>query len=55
MTVLNDLTNALSSGSVRLVDLSAPLSSATPLLELPPEFGQTATFELEEISKLGPL
>jgi kynurenine formamidase len=51
MTVLNDLTNALSSGSVRLVDLSAPLSSATPLLELPPEFGQTATFELEEISK----
>jgi kynurenine formamidase len=51
MTVLNDLTNALSSGSVKLVDLSAPLSSATPLLELPPEFGQTATFELEEISK----
>ncbi|HEX2403993.1 MAG TPA: cyclase family protein, partial [Acidimicrobiia bacterium] len=38
MTVLADLTAALSSGTVQLVDLTAPLSSATPLLELPPEF-----------------
>ena len=51
MTVLADLTAALSSGSVQVVDLTAPLSSATPLLELPPEFGQTARFELEEISR----
>jgi len=51
MTVLANLTEALSSGSVEVVDLTAPLSSSTPLLELPPEFGQTARFELEEISK----
>ena len=51
MAVLADLTRALSSGSVEVVDLTAPLSRATPLLELPPEFGQTARFELEEISR----
>jgi kynurenine formamidase len=33
-----------------VVDLTAPLSAATPTLQLPPEFGQTAKFELEEIS-----
>jgi kynurenine formamidase len=51
MSVLSDLTAALASGSVRVVDLTAPLSSETPLLELPPELGQTARFELEEISR----
>ena len=51
MAVLADLISALSSGSVEVVDLTAPLSDQTPLLELPPEFGQTARFELEEISR----
>ncbi len=51
MPVLSDLTAALASGAVRVVDLTAPLSSDTPLLELPPELGQTARFELEEISR----
>ena len=51
MTVLAELTRALSSGSVDVIDLTAPLSNETPLLELPPEFGQTARFELEEISR----
>lgn len=51
MSVLSDLTAALASGSVRVIDLTAPLSSETPLLELPPELGQTARFELEEISR----
>jgi kynurenine formamidase len=50
MPVLADLVTALSSGSVEIVDLTAPLTSDTPLLELPPEFGQTARFQLEEIS-----
>jgi kynurenine formamidase len=49
--MLADLIAALSSGSVEVVDLTAPLSDQTPLLELPPEFGQTARFELEEISR----
>jgi hypothetical protein len=51
VSVLAELTRALSSGSVEVIDLTAPLSNTTPLLELPPEFGQTARFELEEISR----
>lgn len=51
MSVLSDLTAALSSGSIEVIDLTAPLTSETPLLELPPEFGQTAAFQLEEISR----
>jgi len=51
MAVLTELTRALSSGAVEVIDLTAPLSSETPLLELPPEFGQTARFALEEISR----
>ena len=51
MSVLGALTAGLTSGSVKIVDLTAPLSDSTPLLELPPEFGQTAQFQLEEISR----
>ena len=51
MPVLPDLVAALATGTVEVVDLTAPLSSDTPLLELPPELGQTARFELEEISR----
>ncbi|WP_134324918.1 cyclase family protein [Cumulibacter soli] len=51
MSVLSALTEALDSGAIEVIDLTAPLSSQTPVLELPPEFGQTAVFELEEISK----
>ena len=50
MSVLPDLAAALASGTVEVIDLTAPLSSSTPTLKLPPQFGQTATFELEEIS-----
>src|SRR5690606_33630128 len=48
ISILAQLTNALRDGSVEVVDLTAPLSSETPLLELPPHFGQTAQFQLEE-------
>lgn len=50
MSVLSDLVSGLSSGSIRVVDLTAPLSDETPILVLPPEFGQTAQFKLEQIS-----
>jgi kynurenine formamidase len=50
VSVLSQLVEALGSGGVRVVDLTAPLSSGTPTLQLPEQFGQTATFELEEIS-----
>jgi kynurenine formamidase len=51
MAVLTNLVDALAAGSVVAIDLTAPLSDETPLLELPPELGQTARFELEEISR----
>src|SRR4029077_12738882 len=38
------------SGTVEVIDLTAQLSSSTPTLKLPPQFGQTATFEFEQIS-----
>jgi kynurenine formamidase len=49
-SVLTALTDALADGTVEVVDLTARLSSETPVIQLPPEFGQTAPFELEEIS-----
>jgi kynurenine formamidase len=48
--VLADLVAALSTGAVEVVDLTAPLSSETPILGLPPQFGQTWRFSLTEIS-----
>ena len=45
------LVAALADGSVEVVDLTSPLSASTPVIQLPPEFGQTATFALEEISR----
>ncbi len=51
MSVLSDLVSALSAGDIEVVDLTSPLSSETAVLQLPPEFGQTARFELEEISR----
>src|ERR1700726_4683509 len=49
--VLNGFLKALSSGTIRVVDLSQPLDAATATIHLPPEFGKTWPFRLEEISK----
>ena len=51
MTVLSALTDAIAAGSVEVVDLTAPLSSQTPILSLPEPLGQTWPFALEEISR----
>ena len=51
MTVLQDLVAALGRGSIEVVDLTAPLSSTTPILALPDQFGQTWPFALTEISR----
>ena len=37
---LADLASALLSGSVRVVDLSAPLGPETPVIQLPPQIGK---------------
>ena len=50
MSNLSAVAAALTSGSIEIIDLTAPLTSDTPTLQLPAEFGQTAKFELEEIS-----
>ena len=50
MSALLGFMTALSTGAISVIDLTAPLSSDTPILQLPPELGQTQRFELEEIS-----
>jgi kynurenine formamidase len=50
MTVLSDLTAALADGRVDIIDLTAPLSDRTPILQLPPPFANTQGFALQEIS-----
>lgn len=37
--------------SVQVIDLTSPLHADTPVLQLPPQFGQTQPFRLEEISR----
>src|ERR671933_727102 len=51
MSVLSDLTAALAEGRVEVVDLTAPLSDRTPILQLPPPFANTQSFALQEISR----
>jgi kynurenine formamidase len=51
MSTLSDLAAGLATGAIEVVDLTAPLSSETPVIQLPEPFGQTARFELEEISR----
>ena len=51
MSVLSALTEALSSATVEIVDLTAPLSSSTPVIQLPPPFSNTVRFSLREISR----
>ncbi|HEY2790773.1 MAG TPA: cyclase family protein, partial [Micromonosporaceae bacterium] len=51
MAILSDLMSAIGAGSIEVVDLTAPLTSKTPILALPEEFGQTWPFALEQISK----
>jgi kynurenine formamidase len=51
MSVLADLVSAIGAGTIEVIDLTAPLSSETPILKLPPPFADTITFSLEEISR----
>jgi kynurenine formamidase len=51
MSVLQALMSGVSGGTIEVVDLTAPLSSETPILKLPGEFGNTVPFSLEEISR----
>jgi kynurenine formamidase len=51
MSVLGALTEAIRTQQVEIIDLTAPLNSATPVLKLPEPFGNTISFSLHEISR----
>jgi len=51
MSVLSDLIVGITSGKIEVVDLTAPLSAETPILNLPAPLGQTERFSLREISR----
>jgi kynurenine formamidase len=48
---LTALVDALRSGSVEVVDLTQPLSEATPILQLPPPLANTPGWRMHEISR----
>ena len=50
MTLLTQLADALASGSVKVVDLTQPLGPNTPVIGLPPMFGQSPGVTMEVIS-----
>jgi len=50
-TVLAELVAQLNQGSLRVIDLTQPLSPQTPLLPLPPEWPNTPRFRIWEISR----
>jgi len=51
MPVLTDLVTALRTAVVEVVDLTAPLSEDTPVIELPPDLGQAWPLRRELISR----
>jgi kynurenine formamidase len=50
MSLLTDLAAALRDHAVEVIDLTAPLSARTPIIQLPPPFSNTVQFSLSEIS-----
>src|SRR3569833_4043713 len=51
MSLLAQLTAAIGDGSIEVVDLTAPHSDETLILNLPEPFGNTVNFSLREISR----
>lgn len=51
MPVLENLMQAIAGGRVAVIDLTAPLSENTPIIQLPPPFANTRRFELSPISR----
>jgi kynurenine formamidase len=51
MSVLSELLATVSTGQIEVVDLTAPLSDATPIIQLPEPFVNTPGFALEELSR----
>ena len=50
-STLAKLIDELTTGSLRVIDLTQPLSPTTPLLPLPPQFNNTPAFKIWELSR----
>jgi kynurenine formamidase len=50
MTLLTQLVDALNGGSLKVVDLTSPLSPETPVIGLPPQFGNSPGLSMDVIS-----
>ena len=50
MTAIDSLLAALRTGEVQVIDLTAPLSPQTPVLQLPPPFANTIPLSMEKVS-----
>jgi kynurenine formamidase len=51
MSVLRSFVDSVRNGSIEVIDLTAPLTPETPILQLPEPFANTIPFGLEEISR----
>jgi kynurenine formamidase len=51
MATLSSLLGDLAAGRVSILDLTAPLSERTPVIQLPPPFANTAGFSLRQLSR----
>ncbi|MFZ0045922.1 MAG: cyclase family protein [Streptosporangiaceae bacterium] len=51
MSVLQELVSAIKSASVEIIDLTAPLESTMPVIQLPEPFANTRSFTLTEVSR----
>lgn len=49
--VLAVFAQAIAGGAIRVVDLAQPLNAATPVIKLPPEYGESWPFRMQEVSK----
>jgi len=48
---LAQLIGGIVTGGIRVIDLTVPLESGTPVIKLPPQFAPSKSFSLEEISR----
>jgi hypothetical protein len=46
---LSQLVAGIIGGTIRVVDLTVPLESSTPTIQLPPQFAPSKSFTLAEI------
>jgi kynurenine formamidase len=49
--LLMQFAQSIASGNIRVIDLSQCLDADTPIIQLPPDFGKSWPFKLEEISR----